>query len=306
LFERFTTRARRSIFVARYEASALGTTQITAEELLLGVLREDKFVAARVGLDALLAIRKELEQLASPKGEHVPTSVDMAVSHETRRALEFATEEADALQHKMIDTPHLVLGLLRVEGCLAATLLRKHGLEYDSYRTSVQEAVEDAVSEKPPVTSATTTPLGRVAEDLRNLVDNTRERLQPRKDDGEQLLKRKPWKRIEALGHLIDWAMAHQQWLVEALAESKVKAAGYPDESTAAIKRYADFDWPEAVELWVSLNRLLVHVLAGLPEDKADVLCRIGIADPVPLAKLMNAYVEHCQDIVGQILARLE
>ena len=88
LFERFTTRARRSIFFARYEASALGTTQITAEELMLGILREDKFVAARVGLDALLAIRKELEQLAAPKGERVPTSVDMAVSHETRRALE--------------------------------------------------------------------------------------------------------------------------------------------------------------------------------------------------------------------------
>jgi ATP-dependent Clp protease ATP-binding subunit ClpA len=88
------------------------------------------------------AIRKDLEQLAPPKGERVPMSVNMAVSHETRRALEFATEEADALQHKMIDTPHLVLGLLRVEDCLAATLLRKHGLEYDSYRTSVQEAVE--------------------------------------------------------------------------------------------------------------------------------------------------------------------
>ena len=66
----------------------------------------------------------------------------MAVSHETRRALEDATEEADALQHKMIDTPHLVLGLLRMESSLVATLLRKHGLEYDSYRTSVHEAIE--------------------------------------------------------------------------------------------------------------------------------------------------------------------
>ncbi len=142
MFERFTTRARRTIFFARYEASELGTVQVTAEELLLGILREDKFVAARLGLEALAAIRKDLEQLAPPKGERVPMSVNMAVSHETRRALEFATEEADALQHKMIDTPHLVLGLLRVEDCLAATLLRKHGLEYDSYRTSVQEAVE--------------------------------------------------------------------------------------------------------------------------------------------------------------------
>jgi len=304
MFQRFSVRARRSIFFARYEASKLGTTEVTAEELLLGILREDKFVAARVGLDALAAIRKELEQLAPPKKERVPTSVDMPLSHETRRALEYATEEADALHHKMIDSQHLVLGLLRVEGCLAATLLRKHGLEYDNYRTSVQVPVEAVVAEKPPDTRATT--LDRAAEELRKLVDNTRERVRLGRADGEQLLKRRPWKRIEALGHLIDWAMAHQQWLVEALAESKVKAAGYPDESSAAIKRYADFDWPEAMDLWVSLNRLLVHVLEGLPDDKADVPCRIGIAEPVPLAKLMDAYVEHCQDIVGQILARLE
>ena len=68
MFQRFSVRARRSIFFARYEASKLGTTEVTAEELLLGILREDKFVAARVGLDALAAIRKELEELAAPKG----------------------------------------------------------------------------------------------------------------------------------------------------------------------------------------------------------------------------------------------
>ncbi len=56
----------------------------------------------------------------------------------------------------------------------------------------------------------------------------------------------------------------------------------------------------------MSLNRLLIHVLQRLPKDKADMPCRIGIAEPVPLVKLMDAYVEHCHDIVGQILARLE
>jgi ATP-dependent Clp protease ATP-binding subunit ClpC len=138
MFQRFTEHARRSIFFARYEASALGTSQITTEELLLGILREDKTVASRLSAGAVEAIRKELEQLAPPKGERVPTSVDMPLTHETKRALAYAVEEADALHHKMIDSPHLVLGLLRVEGCLAATLLRKHGLEYDSYRASVQ------------------------------------------------------------------------------------------------------------------------------------------------------------------------
>jgi ATP-dependent Clp protease ATP-binding subunit ClpC len=90
-------------------------------------------------LDALIAIRKELEQLAPQKGPHVPTSVDMPLSHETKRTLEYATEEADALQQTMIDTPHLVLGLLRIEGCLAAKLLRNQGLEYEPYRAIVAQ-----------------------------------------------------------------------------------------------------------------------------------------------------------------------
>jgi hypothetical protein len=301
MFERFTERARRCIFFARYEASVFGSPTITAEELLLGILREDKTVATRLNAGAVEAIRKELEQLAPPKRERVSTSLDLPLSHESKRALAYAAEESEKLHHERIDSPHLVLGLMRENGCLAATLLRKHGLEYDSYRTSVQGSVEAVVAETFPAT-----PLGRTAQALRNLVDSTLERVQLGKADGEQLLRRKPWTRKEALGHLIDWAMAHQQWLVQALLESKVTAAGYPDESTAAIQHYADFYWPEAVDLWVSLNRLLVHVLKGLPEDKADVPCRIGIAEPVPLAKLMDAYVEHCQDIVGQILARLD
>jgi len=54
------------------------------------------------------------------------------------------------------------------------------------------------------------------------------------------------------------------------------------------------------------LNRLLLRVLLRVPEDRTGVPCRIGIiAAPVPLAKLMDAYVEHCEDIVGQFLAHL-
>ena len=81
------------------------------------------------------------------------------------------------------------------------------------------------------------------------------------------------------------------------------KAAGYPDAGLTAVQHYADFPWPETVDLWASLNRLLIHVLERVPEDKLDVPCLLGSAEPVPLAKVMEAYVEHCEDIVAQILA---
>jgi len=139
MFERYTERARRSIFFARYEAGSFGSPEITSAELLLGILREDKTVAMHLASGAVEAIRKEVEQLA-PKRQSVATSMDLPVSMEVRRALAHAAEEAESLNHKHIQSPHLVLGLLRVEESLAAKLLRKHGLEYERYREIVGQA----------------------------------------------------------------------------------------------------------------------------------------------------------------------
>jgi hypothetical protein len=306
LFERYNERARRSIFFARYEASVLGTMEITGEELLLGILREDKTVAMRLGAGAAESIRKELERFAPPKEKRVPTSVELLLGEEVRRALEFAAEEADAMHHKQIETPHLVLGLLRVEDSLASKLLRKYGLEYETYREIVAqpplEAQRDPAPLAPPETS-----LEPAISALRQLLDNTAARLRSSSDSyGEERLKHKPWTRKEALGHLIDWAIAHEQWVTRALLESKLTASGYPGEAEVAVQHYADFPWQETVDLWVSSSRLLIHLLSRVPEEQLGVPCRIGIAEPVPLAKLIEAYLAHCQDIVGQILARLD
>jgi hypothetical protein len=70
----------------------------------------------------------------------------------------------------------------------------------------------------------------------------------------------------------------------------------------AAVRHYAVQD---LVQLWVSLNWLLIHVLAQIPEDKLGLMCRIGVQAPIPLSKLIERYVEDCQDVVAQILARL-
>jgi hypothetical protein len=55
--------------------------------------------------------------------------------------------------------------------------------------------------------------------------------------------------------------------------------------------------------LWTSLNRLLIHVLSGIPEEKLTTPCHIGIEPPRTLNQLIAAYIEHCEDIVGQMLA---
>ena len=141
MFDRFTEKARRTIFFARYEASQFGSAYIETEHLLLGVLREDKALANRfLGSHAAVeSIRRQIERHTTP-GEIVSTSVDLPLSHESKRVLAYGAEEAERMKHEHIGTAHLLLGLLREENCFAAQLLREQDLTLVSVREQVQQS----------------------------------------------------------------------------------------------------------------------------------------------------------------------
>jgi len=106
------------------------------------------------------------------------------------------------------------------------------------------------------------------------------------------------------LGHLVDWAAAHQQWFARALTQGKLTTAGYPEDSWLSAQWYDDLFWHELLHLCTLLNRLIVHVITRIPEEQLNIPCRIGIADPIPLQELVRRYVAHCEDIVAQLLMR--
>src|ERR1700749_1666521 len=93
MFERYTEKARRVIFFARYEASQFGSPYIETEHLLLGLLREDKALANRFlrSHAAIESIRKQIEAHTTIR-EKVSTSVDLPLSHECKRVLAFPAE----------------------------------------------------------------------------------------------------------------------------------------------------------------------------------------------------------------------
>src|SRR4051812_32095651 len=139
MFERYTEKARRVIFFARYEASQFGAPAIEPEHLLLGLMREDKtltgrfFPRAQVNIEA---IRKEIEGRTLLR-EKISTSVELPLAPETKRVLAFAHEESDRLQHRHIGTEHLLLGLLREERSMAAEILYERGLRLNAVREEV-------------------------------------------------------------------------------------------------------------------------------------------------------------------------
>ena len=133
MFERYTEKARRVIFFARYEASQLGSPYIETEHILLGLLREDKRLPLRLKLEDGGTIRSEIEARGT-KLERIHTSVDLPLTNESKRVLAYAAEEAERLEYRHIGTEHLLLGLLRENGCFAAEILRNHGMNLKALR----------------------------------------------------------------------------------------------------------------------------------------------------------------------------
>ena len=83
MFERYTEKARRVIFFARYEASQFGSPYIETEHLLLGLLREDKALTNRFlrSHASVESIRKQIEGHTTIR-EKVSTSVDLPLSND--------------------------------------------------------------------------------------------------------------------------------------------------------------------------------------------------------------------------------
>ncbi len=130
MFEKYTEKARRVIFFARYEASQFGQPHIETEHLLLGLLREDKALTNRFlrsNYSSVEAIRRQIEGHTTIR-ESISTSVDLPISNECKRVLAYAAEEAERLGHKYVGTEHVLLGLLREEKCFAAEILKERGV----------------------------------------------------------------------------------------------------------------------------------------------------------------------------------
>ncbi|MFN7924211.1 MAG: Clp protease N-terminal domain-containing protein [Bryobacteraceae bacterium] len=138
MFERYTEKARRVIFFARYESSQFGSPYIETEHLLLAVMREcPGLVEADAGY-----IRKMIESRAA-KGAKIATSVDLPLSAASKRVLAYGAEEAERLGHRHIGAPHLLLGLFRETDGLAHALLAERGITLEAIRAKAMEPSAD-------------------------------------------------------------------------------------------------------------------------------------------------------------------
>jgi Clp amino terminal domain, pathogenicity island component len=133
MFERYTEEARRAIFFARYEASRYGSQRIEAEHLLLGLFREN--YGERLGEQAEW-FREQIEKNITIR-DRIPTTVEIPLSDDSKKALNFAHQEADVLKSRYIGPEHILAGIFHVDNSLAARLLRERGVTLNELRTEL-------------------------------------------------------------------------------------------------------------------------------------------------------------------------
>jgi len=139
MFEKYNEKARRALFFARYEASKLGSRVIESEHILLGILREGEesvnelFRRFQVKPDE---IRREIEG-ERVFVERISSTAELPLSEESKKILAYASHEAESMLHSAVGSEHLLIGILRVEGCLAMRILAQHGLDVYTVREEV-------------------------------------------------------------------------------------------------------------------------------------------------------------------------
>ncbi len=142
MFERFTERARQVVVLAQEEARSLKHNYIGTEHLLLGLLREEEGVAARVldGLEVSVEeVRAAVVRIVG-SGEESPQG-QIPFTPRAKKVLELALREALSLGHNYIGTEHILLGLVREDEGVAARILLDLDAEPDKIRNEVMRAL---------------------------------------------------------------------------------------------------------------------------------------------------------------------
>jgi len=121
--------------------------------------------------------------------------------------------------------------------------------------------------------------------------------------EAAQALQAGGWSKKQILGHLIDSAGNNHQRFVRAQFVPHLEFPPYEQDAWVAAQAYAAEPWPDLVNLWLLLNRHLLHIMGHTPADALAHTCSVGSAAPLALAAVMEGYVQHLEHHLQQIFA---
>jgi len=104
------------------------------------------------------------------------------------------------------------------------------------------------------------------------------------------------WSVKEILGHLVDSVSNNYQRLVRHIPNGNLNFPPYDQEQNVKRANYQAFDFDQLLALWYSYNKLLLHMLAGIPAADLDSTITIGDKPPVAIRQLIPDYFAHMEN----------
>jgi ATP-dependent Clp protease ATP-binding subunit ClpC len=144
-FDKFTERARKGLSLAQEEAQRFRHNYIGTEHLLLGLMREDEGVAAKVLLNLgvrLDGVRQNIEAIIGRGDQAVVGSIGL--TPRAKKVIELAVDEARRMQHHSIGTEHILLGLVREGEGIAAHTIESMGVSLARVREETLRVLKQA------------------------------------------------------------------------------------------------------------------------------------------------------------------
>jgi len=167
-FEKFSERARRVLTIAQEEARSLNHNYIGTEHILLGLVREEEGVAAKVLINlgvGLGKVRSAVEFIIG-RGEK-PGTGETGLTPRAKKVIELAIDEARQLGHNYIGTEHLLLGLLREGEGVAYSVLDSFGITIERARSETTNILSQGVGRSRLARATSRTPsLDQLGVDL--------------------------------------------------------------------------------------------------------------------------------------------
>jgi uncharacterized damage-inducible protein DinB len=122
-------------------------------------------------------------------------------------------------------------------------------------------------------------------------------------DEWNQKPQAERWSKKEILGHLADSAFNNLQRFVRGAYEENFKIV-YAQDQWVRVQQYQEMPLKEVQELWVVLNKQIVHILLNYPEDRRGIRSDIALSgtELITMEEIAVSYLEHMQHHLDQIL----
>jgi ATP-dependent Clp protease ATP-binding subunit ClpC len=142
-FNKFTEHARKVLALAQEEAQRFQHNYIGTEHLLLGLVREGEGVAAKVltNLGVQLGDVRRAVEFIIGRGDRIVEG-EIGLTPRAKKVIELAVDEAKLLKHQYIGTEHILLGLVREGGGIAAGVLESMGVKLEQVRAETLKVLQ--------------------------------------------------------------------------------------------------------------------------------------------------------------------